>query len=125
MGEIRVGRRTLTTSSEARVLFPKDGITKGDIIRYYHSISSWMVPHVKSRRLTIQRFHPDIYGEGTYQKDMPGHFPEWVHRVTVPKRGGTVDHVVCDNAETLVYLANQGCLTPHVGLARIDKIEYP
>ncbi len=125
MGEIRVGRRTIITSSETRLLFPKDGITKGDIIAYYHAISRWMVPHLKSRRLTIQRFHPNIYGEGTFQKDMPAHFPEWVNRITVAKKGGTVTHVVCDDAETLVYLANQGCLTPHVGLARIDKMEYP
>jgi bifunctional non-homologous end joining protein LigD len=125
MGQIHVGRRTITTSSETRILFPKDGITKGDIITYYHAISRWMVPHLEARRLTIQRFHPDIYGEGTFQKEMPSHFPEWVNNITVPKRGGTVKHVVCDNPETLVYLANQGCLTPHVGLARTDKIEYP
>lgn len=125
MGEIRVGRKTIQTSSETRVLFPKDGITKGDIIAYYQAIARWMVPHLKSRRLTIQRFHPDIHGQGIFQKGIPEHFPEWVHRVTVPKKGGTVDHVVCDNAETLVYLANQGCLTPHAGLARIDRIEYP
>jgi bifunctional non-homologous end joining protein LigD len=60
-----------------------------------------------------------------FQKDMPEHFPEWVPRVVVPKHGGTVTHVVCDNAETLVYIANQGCLTPHVGLQRIDRNEYP
>jgi bifunctional non-homologous end joining protein LigD len=125
MSEIRVGRRTIQTSSETRVLFPKDGITKGDIIAYYRAIAPWMVPHLKSRRLSMERFHPDIYAQPTFQKNMPGHFPDWVNRVTVPKRGGTVDHVVCDNAETLVYLANQGCLTPHVGLARIDRIDHP
>jgi len=48
-----------------------------------------------------------------------------VYTVTVPKHGGTVTHVVCDNAETLVYIANQGCLTPHVGLQRVDKNDYP
>jgi bifunctional non-homologous end joining protein LigD len=48
-----------------------------------------------------------------------------VPRITVPKHGGAVTHVVCDNAETLVYVANQGCLTPHVGLQRVDKNEYP
>jgi bifunctional non-homologous end joining protein LigD len=107
------------------VLFPKDGITKGEIVEYYRRIAPWMVPHLKQRRLTIQRWHPNIYGEGTYQKDMPEHFPEWIDRITVPKRGGTVDHVVCNNAATLVYLANQGCLTPHVGLARVDRYEHP
>jgi bifunctional non-homologous end joining protein LigD len=125
MGEIRVGRRTIATSSETRVLFPKDGITKGDVLSYYQAIASWMVPHLKARRLTMQRFYPDIYGEPIFQKSTPKHFPSWIRRVTTPKKGGIVDHVVCDNAETLVFLANQGCLTPHVGLARIDRMDHP
>jgi bifunctional non-homologous end joining protein LigD len=123
--ELTVGRRVIATTHEERVLFPRDGITKGDIIRYYRDIARWMVPHTRGRRLTMQRFHRGIGEEGVFQKDIPSHFPEWIHRVTVPKRGGTVTHVVCDNAETLVYLANQGCLTPHVGLQRIDRMEFP
>jgi bifunctional non-homologous end joining protein LigD len=125
VGSVKVGGRVIETSSEGRVLFPKDGITKGDVIDYYRRISRWMVPHLRQRRLTIQRWHPDIYAEGTYQKDIPEHFPDWVDRIEVPKRGGTVNHVVCNSAATLVYLANQGCLTPHVGLARIDRYEHP
>jgi bifunctional non-homologous end joining protein LigD len=84
-----------------------------------------MIPHVRKRRLTMERFQPDIDARPVFQKDMPEHFPEWIPRIEVPKHGGTVTHVVCDNAETLVYIANQGCLTPHVGLQRIDKNEYP
>jgi bifunctional non-homologous end joining protein LigD len=125
MGEIRIGKQVITTSSEERVLFPRDGITKGDVVRYYADIARHMVPHVRGRRLTMQRYHSNIDGEGIFQKDIPGHFPEWVHRVQVAKHGGTVTHVVCDNAETLVYIANQGCLTPHVGLQRIDRMEFP
>jgi bifunctional non-homologous end joining protein LigD len=125
VGEIRVGRQTISLSSEDRVLFPEDGITKGDVIRYYNDIAPYMVPHVRGRRLTMERYHHSIHDKGIFQKDIPSHFPEWVHRVTVSKHGGTVTHVVCDNPETLVYLANQGCLTPHAGLARVDKIEFP
>ena len=125
MGERKVGKRVISTSSEDRVLFPRDGITKGDVIGYYADIARHMVPHLRGRRLTMQRYHSNIDGEGIFHKDIPGHFPEWVHRVTVPKHGGTVTHVVCDNAESLVYIANQGCLTPHVGLQRIDRMEFP
>lgn len=125
MGEIRAGQRVIQTSSEDRVLFPRDGITKGDIVRYYADIAKHMLPHVRGRRLTMQRYHTSIDGESIFQKDIPSHFPEWVHRVVVPKHGGTVTHVVCDSAETLVYIANQGCLTPHVGLQRIDKMDFP
>jgi bifunctional non-homologous end joining protein LigD len=125
MGEMRVGRRIVKTSSEDRVVFPRDGITKGEIVEYYRAIAPFMIPHIRKRRLTMQRFQPNIDAHPVFQKDMPEHFPEWVPRVTVPKHGGAVTHVVCDNAETLVYVANQGCLTPHVGLQRVDKNEYP
>lgn len=125
MGQINVGRRKITTSNEDRVVFPRDGLTKSDLLHYYHQIAPYMLPHLRKRRLTMQRFQPTIDARPVFQKEMPEHFPEWIPRVTVPKHGGMVTHVVCDNAETLVYLANQGCLTPHVGLQRIDKNEYP
>ena len=125
MGEQRVGRRVIPTTHEDRLVFPRDGITKGDVIDYYRQIAPFMIPHVRKRRLTMQRFQPDIDAPAVFQKDMPKHFPDWVPRVTVPKHGGEVTHVVCDNAETLVYIANQGCLTPHIGLQRIDKNEFP
>jgi bifunctional non-homologous end joining protein LigD len=107
------------------VLFPRDGITKGDIIRYYARIATAMLPHVRQRRLTMQRWPEGIGGAAVFQKNTPDYFPAWIDRVTVPKKGGTVTHVVCNNAATLVYLANQNCLTPHVGLARVDRIENP
>jgi bifunctional non-homologous end joining protein LigD len=107
------------------VLFPRDGISKGDIIRYYARIAPAMVPHVKQRRLTMQRWPEGIEGPAVFQKNAPDYFPPWIDRVTVPKKGGTVTHVVANNAATLVYLANQNCLTPHVGLARVDRMENP
>ena len=125
MGEIAVGKRVIKTSNEDRIVYPRDGIGKGEVIDYYRRVAPYMIPHVRKRRLTMQRFQPNIDATPVFQKDMPGHFPEWIPRVEVPKHGGTVTHVVCDNAETLVYLANQGCLTPHVGLQRVDKNEYP
>jgi bifunctional non-homologous end joining protein LigD len=122
---IRVGRRTIDISSEDRVVFPRDGITKGEVIDYYRRIAPFMIPHVRKRRLTMERFQPTIDARPVFQKDMPEHFPEWISRIEVPKHGGTVTHIVCNNAETLVYIANQGCLTPHVGLQRVDKNEFP
>ncbi len=125
MGEIAVGKRVIKTSNEDRVVYPRDGIVKGEVIDYYRQVAPHMIPHVRKRRLTMQRFQPNIDATPVFQKDMPGHFPDWIPRIEVPKHGGTVTHVVCDNAETLVYLANQGCLTPHVGSQRVDKNEYP
>jgi bifunctional non-homologous end joining protein LigD len=84
-----------------------------------------MVPHLRDRRLTMQRWPENIDGEAVFQKNMPKYFPEWIDRVTVAKKDGTVTHVVGNNAATLVYLANQNCLTPHVGLARNDRLDQP
>jgi bifunctional non-homologous end joining protein LigD len=125
MGEITASGRKIKTSSEDRLLFPRDGITKGDIVSYYAAIAAWMLPHLRKRRLTMQRWQKGIDGESFFQKEISDYFPDWVHRVTVPKHGGVVTHVVCDDAATLVYLANQNCLTPHVGLARVDRIDHP
>jgi bifunctional non-homologous end joining protein LigD len=73
----------------------------------------------------LQRF-PGADGIATiYQKAIPSHFPDWIHRVTVPKVGGTVTHCIADNAATLVYIANQGSITPHVWLSTVEHLERP
>jgi bifunctional non-homologous end joining protein LigD len=122
---IRVGGRTITVTHGDRVVFPDSGITKAEIVEHYRRVARWMLPHVRGRPVMMQRF-PGSDGSATvYQKAMPSHFPEWIHRVTVPKVGGTVTHVVCNNAATLVYIANQGSITPHVWLSRVEHLYQP
>ena len=124
--EIRANGRTITVTHGDRVVFPESGVTKGEIVEHYHRVAQRMLPHLRGRPVSMQRFREDIEGSPPfYQKAMPSHFPEWINRVTVPKVGGTVTHVVCDDAATLVYIANQGCITPHVWLSRIPKLELP
>ena len=122
---IRVGRRTVTVTNGDRVLFPESGITKGEIVDYYHRVAPWMLPHLRGRPVSMQRVRDGIHGQVFYQKDMPSHFPDWIRRIVVPKVGGTVTHVVCDDAATLVYLANQGVITPHVWLSRVEHLDRP
>jgi bifunctional non-homologous end joining protein LigD len=73
----------------------------------------------------MQRFPDGVDKQGFYSKDAPGHFPDWIERTSVKKKGGTVNHVVCNNAATLVYLANQGCVTLHQWPSRKDRIRNP
>src|SRR5215469_15897700 len=101
-----------------KILFPEDGITKGDLIRYYQRISPWMLPHLKDRPLAMQRFPDGIDQPGFFQKAIARYYPGWIRRVTVQKQGGAVTHVVCDDMATLVYLANQASVTPHIWLSR-------
>ncbi len=112
-------------SKPDKVLFARVGITKADLAGYYERISKVMLPHVGGRPISMQRFPDGVEAHGFYHKDAPAHFPDWIERVTVPKRGGSVTHVVISNADTLVYLANQACITPHIWLSRKDELGRP
>ncbi|MGC1122691.1 MAG: hypothetical protein WBA22_16535 [Candidatus Methanofastidiosia archaeon] len=123
---MKVGQYTVETSNEDRVFFPQGSITKGDLIQYYKDIAPIMLPHVKDRPVTMHRFPSGIQEEGFYHKEIPDYFPPWVDRVTIEKKeGGTSEQVVCNNAATLVYLANQACITLHTWLSRIGNLNYP
>ncbi len=111
-------------SSPDKVLFPPD-ITKRQLAEHYERVAASMIPLVRDRPLTLHSYPNGIAGEGIYIKQAPKHFPPWIKRVTVRKRGGTVDHAVANRPETLVYLAGQNVITPHVWLSRADNIRKP
>jgi bifunctional non-homologous end joining protein LigD len=108
-----------------KVLFPEDGVTKGDLVEHYERVAPYMLPHVKGRPVSMQRFPNGIDKPGFFQKEIPDYFPDWIERVEVAKRGGKNIQVVTCNPDTLVYLANQGCITPHVWLSRASKLNSP
>ena len=122
---LRVNGRDVGITRPEKVLFPRDGITKRDVIDYYQRVSRWMLPHLKGRPVAMQRYPDGIDKPSFFQKAAAPYYPEWIPKVTVPKAGGTVTHVVCNDAATVVYLANQACLTPHVWLSRADKLRLP
>jgi bifunctional non-homologous end joining protein LigD len=124
-GVIRVDRREIEISRPEKVLFPDDGITKGDLIEYYARIAPRMLPHLRDRPLTLERYPNGINTKRFFQKEVSSYFPEWIRTTTVPKAGGSVTHLVCNDTATLVYIANQACITPHIFLSRVDKVEVP
>jgi bifunctional non-homologous end joining protein LigD len=124
-GAVRAGRRRVKISNPDKVLFGDDGITKSDLARYYARVAPAMLPYVRRRPAHMHRFPDGLGGEDWVQKNVPDYFPDWVERVTVPKRGGHVTHPVIDDAATLVYLAGQGTITPHVWTSRVDRIDHP
>ncbi len=122
---IKAGRRTVTVSRPGKVLFPDDGITKGDLADHYKAVARRAVPHLRDRPLMMER-HPDgIGGKPLMQKNAPDYFPEWVRRSEQSKEGGTVTHVVCDDPATLVYLADQASVTVHRWLSREHRPDHP
>jgi bifunctional non-homologous end joining protein LigD len=122
---VRVGGRTVGVSSLDKVLFPDAGITKGELIEYYTAVAPHMLPHLKDRPINLERFPDGIARGGFFQQAMPDSFPEWIEGVTVEKAGGRVRHVLVQTTATLVYLANQGCITLHAWLSRRDRLDYP
>jgi bifunctional non-homologous end joining protein LigD len=113
-------------SHPEKVLFPDDGITKADLAAHYGSVAEWMLPHLHDRPLNLWRWNTGIDGKLVVQQDIPKGAPDWVRRVETPRRkGGTIEHVLCQDADTLRWLANQNCITPHVWTARKDKLDRP
>jgi bifunctional non-homologous end joining protein LigD len=108
-----------------KLLFPEDGLTKADIAEYYEEVSEWMLPHIRNRPLSLLRYPDGIDGHGFFHKNVPDHYPDFVKRVEVEKRGGTLVHALACNTETLVYLVGQNMITPHVWLSRADRLRQP
>lgn len=124
--ERKIGKHTITITHPDAIWFPKSGITKGQVVEYFERIAPIMIPHMKNRPVTMHRFVDGITGKDFYHKDAPEYFPKWIKRFEVEKKDdGITNYVVCNNEATLVYLAQQACLTPHTWLSRIDKIKYP
>ena len=109
-----------------KVLFPEDGLTKADLAGYYASVADWMLPHVRDRPVNLWRWNTGIDGKLVVQQDIPKGAPDWVKRAETPRRkGGSIEHVLCQDADTLRWLANQNCITPHVWTARRDRLDRP
>jgi bifunctional non-homologous end joining protein LigD len=123
----RHGRCVVETSNEDKVLFPRDGITKGALIDYYERVADRILPHLRARPLVVQRFPDGIGAPGFYQKQVSGHLPDWITtaRVRLRGAGGTQELAVCDRKATLAWLANQACITLHPWLSRADRPNRP
>jgi bifunctional non-homologous end joining protein LigD len=108
-----------------KILFPEDGITKGELASYYEKIAPIMLPHIRRRPITMERYHRGIGAPGFFQKDVSKGFPEWLKRVEVPKHGGTVHHPIANDLRSLLWLANQNSITIHVWPSRAPNLYHP
>jgi bifunctional non-homologous end joining protein LigD len=122
---LEVAGREVTITHPDRVVFPKDGITKAQLVEYYVRVSEVMVPHIRDRPLTQQRFPSGIGGFVFWHKQIPDYFPDWVQRVEVETNKGPQTQVLANDPATLAYLANQNCVTPHTWLSRADRLNHP
>jgi bifunctional non-homologous end joining protein LigD len=123
--QLRVGRRDVRITHSDRVVFPRARLTKLDLARHYERVAPLMLPYVRDRPLALQAYPSGIDAAGYFMKSVPDYFPEWVARATVPKRGGTITHVLAQDGATLVYLAGQNVVTLHTWLSRADEPYQP
>lgn len=123
---IRIGRNTIELSNTEKILFPRSHISKGDLIDYYAFVAPYMLPYCKNRLISMVRYPDGIAHEGFYQKNASDYFPAWIRRVSLKKQSGTsIEYVAIANQATIVYLANQGCITPHIWLSTAPHVEQP
>jgi len=124
---LKFGKYEVDITHAEKIIFPIPGITKRDLVEYYQKIADCMLPHIKDHPINMQRFPDGIESNGFYEKEIPDYFPNWIDRVPVKvkEQHRTQEQVVCNKAATLAYLGNQACITPHIWLSRVDKLDYP
>ena len=122
---MKVGRRDVRVSSPDKVLFPQIGLTKAGLAEYYARVSEFSLPHLRGRPLNLDVYPQGVEADGFFQQHASRWFPDWVDRVRVPKREGSVEHVVANRADTLVYLAGQNTVTLHTWPSRADQLDRP
>lgn len=122
---VEIDGHEIAVSNRDKLFFPEDGITKGDLIDYYRRIADAALPHYRGRPLSMQRFPDGIAAEGFFQKNASDYFPGWIDTAELAKEDGKVRHVVINSPATLAYLADQGMITPHLGLSRVDDVDRP
>lgn len=119
----------MRSTSPGKVLFPAHGdagaVTKRDLLAHYERVAPLMIPHIRGRPVTLHVFPAGIERPGHFAKQIPGYFPDGVARVTVPKRGGEVTHVLADDEGSLLWTVQHNSITPHVWTSRVPHLEAP
>ena len=108
-----------------KVLFPDDGITKGEVAAYYEAVAPVILPHLRGRPITMERYPAGIGTKGFWQKDVSKGFPPWLHRVEIPKKDGVVNHPVVTDTASLLWITNQNTITQHVWASRLPDLDCP
>jgi bifunctional non-homologous end joining protein LigD len=129
---VRRGKRELVLSNLDKPFWPDEGITKGDLLRYYRDIAPVLVPHLKDRPFTMKRYPDGWQGKFFFQKDAPVHMPEWIPRFRAhvstrekPREKKWVNFPLVNDELALLWMANMGCIDMNTWYSRVDKPERP
>jgi bifunctional non-homologous end joining protein LigD len=108
-----------------KVLFPDAGITKGELAEYYQAVAPALLPHIRARPITMERYPKGIGEPGFMHKSVSRGFPEWLQRVDVPKKDGVVHYPLVTDLPSLLWIVNQNTITPHVWVSRVPDLAHP
>jgi bifunctional non-homologous end joining protein LigD len=119
--------KTVTFSNLHKIFWPAERYTKGDLIEYYRAVSRWMLPYLRERPLVLTRFPDGIEGKSFYQKDAPEFAPSWIRTVPIWSEDTQreIRYFVCDDEESLLYVANLGSIPLHIWASRVGSLELP
>jgi bifunctional non-homologous end joining protein LigD len=125
--EVRIGEHAISLSNVDKVLWPRDGYTKGDLIEYYRSIAKWLLPHVKNRPLTLQRWPDGIDEQSFFEKQAPRFTPEWIPTVALSadQKSRHISYLLCNDEATLAWCANLASIVLHVWYSHVPTPESP
>lgn len=124
---VRINNHEVKLTNLDKVIWPDDGYTKADLIKYYIDISPYLLPHLQNRPFVMSRYPNGIKEEFFYQKDCPEYAPSWIqtHPIYTETKAKDVQYIICNNVETLAWLANQACIEMHPWLAKTDNLKCP
>ena len=126
MDGVRVGNREVKLTNLDKVFFPEPGLTKGDLIRYYLDVAPCVLRHVRNRPMQMKRYPNGVEGEFFYQKRVPVPHPDWLETTHIRfPSGRTADFPVCQDAASLAWIVNLGCIELHTWHSRITDVERP
>ena len=128
--ETKIGRHRVRLTHPERVLFPEDGVTKGDLAKYYVEIGDAIVPHLRDRPFTLKRYPHGIYGQAYFHKQAPKGKPSWIPTRqfrTWPREGESrlVDFTLVNETAALVWMVQMNCIDMNAWYSRVDKPERP
>ena len=123
--ELEIDGRTIKVSNWSKVLWPRTGFTKGDLVDFYVRIAPVLVPHLAQRPLTLKRYPNGVDGKFFYEKQSPAHRPDWVATAPIRASSKVIDFTLANDTATLAWLANLADVELHTSLSRADAIERP
>lgn len=125
--EMILNKHHVKLTNQDKIYFPKDGITKGDVIDYYQSVADYILPYLKNRPLSLNRFPNGIEEQGFYQKDAGDHIPDWIKTTKVYSESNDkyIDYIYCNDKATLAYLNNLGCIDLNPWNSSLPDLEHP